>query len=233
MNEKLFDIETPEPSAVLWRYMDFTKFISMLDSSTLNFTRVDALDDKFEGRFTQADYEVMEQGAESQEDKLQMEMMKDELDAVRKKFYVNCWHENVGETVFMWSHYAPRGDGVAIRTDFQSLCNSIISNNHVFFGKVKYFDNTEISLVPERATLPFLMKRREFEGEKEVRAYFKRTSSKANNTAWGVRLSILVKEIVVDPSAPDWVVGLVESMASKYDLDNPVTRSSLATEPKS
>ena len=36
----------------IWRYMDFTKFLSFIDKKTLFFTRVDQLEDKFEGRFT-------------------------------------------------------------------------------------------------------------------------------------------------------------------------------------
>ena len=38
----------------IWRYMDFTKFLSFIDKKTLFFTRVDQLEDKFEGRFTKS-----------------------------------------------------------------------------------------------------------------------------------------------------------------------------------
>ena len=51
MSEKLPYVDTPEPTAVLWRYMDFTKFMSMLDSSTLNFTRIDSLNDYSKGDY--------------------------------------------------------------------------------------------------------------------------------------------------------------------------------------
>jgi len=33
----------------VWRYLDFTKFLSLIDSSCLYFTRVDRFDDPFEG----------------------------------------------------------------------------------------------------------------------------------------------------------------------------------------
>ena len=40
----------PPPDAVLWRYMDFTKFVSLLEKQALFFARADKLeDDPFEG----------------------------------------------------------------------------------------------------------------------------------------------------------------------------------------
>jgi len=44
-------IKTPPAETVLWRYLDFTKFVSMLDSSSLFFTRCDLFDDPFEGSY--------------------------------------------------------------------------------------------------------------------------------------------------------------------------------------
>ena len=42
------------PDAVLWRYMDFPKFVSMLKEGALWFSRADLLGDPLEGSFTQA-----------------------------------------------------------------------------------------------------------------------------------------------------------------------------------
>ena len=40
----------PESEDVrVWRYMDFTKFVSFIDSRRLYFTRADKFDDPFEG----------------------------------------------------------------------------------------------------------------------------------------------------------------------------------------
>ena len=40
--------------AMLWRYMDFPKFVSMLKEGALWFSRADLLGDPLEGSFTQA-----------------------------------------------------------------------------------------------------------------------------------------------------------------------------------
>lgn len=42
------------PDAVLWRYMDFPKFVSMLHERALYFCRSDVLGDPLEGSLTQA-----------------------------------------------------------------------------------------------------------------------------------------------------------------------------------
>lgn len=44
-------LHTPPKDAILWRYMDFVKFISLLETNTLFFARADKLGDPFEGSF--------------------------------------------------------------------------------------------------------------------------------------------------------------------------------------
>ena len=42
--------EAPSDTSIkLWRYMDFTKFVSLLDSNSLFFSRADLLGDPYEG----------------------------------------------------------------------------------------------------------------------------------------------------------------------------------------
>ena len=43
------DFKTPPQEALLWRYLDFTKFVALLDASALFFVRADKLGDPFEG----------------------------------------------------------------------------------------------------------------------------------------------------------------------------------------
>lgn len=45
---------TPDDKYPIWRYMDFTKFVSMLASSGVYFSRADLLGDPFEGSFSAA-----------------------------------------------------------------------------------------------------------------------------------------------------------------------------------
>jgi hypothetical protein len=45
--------------AKIWRFIDFTKFVSLIDKSALFFPRIDRLGDKFEGsipKYSQKNY---------------------------------------------------------------------------------------------------------------------------------------------------------------------------------
>ena len=44
-SNRRFCCKIPEPSAKLWRYMDLAKFLSLLDESSLYFTRIDHFND--------------------------------------------------------------------------------------------------------------------------------------------------------------------------------------------
>ena len=45
---------TPSGNEKIWRYLDFAKFINILDKKSLFFSRVDKLGDPFEGSFPKA-----------------------------------------------------------------------------------------------------------------------------------------------------------------------------------
>jgi hypothetical protein len=47
-----------DPKATIWRYTDFTKFLSLLDSSALFFSGVDLLGDPFEGLYPSSNLEL-------------------------------------------------------------------------------------------------------------------------------------------------------------------------------
>ena len=44
---------------------------------------------------------------------------------LRRFTLVNCWHENQDESDAMWKLYSGVEDGIAIKTDFQSLSKSL------------------------------------------------------------------------------------------------------------
>ena len=51
--------EKPEnENTKIWRYLDFTKFVSLLDKSALFFTRADRLNDPFEGSYSKVNIQL-------------------------------------------------------------------------------------------------------------------------------------------------------------------------------
>ena len=54
------DFKQPSnPNIKIWRYMDFTKYVSMLDLGGLYFRRFHLLDDRFEGSYARANIEKL------------------------------------------------------------------------------------------------------------------------------------------------------------------------------
>ena len=151
----------PSSKAILWRYMDFTKFVSLLEKQALFFARADKLGDPFEGSVTKVNAAAAR-------------VPRDELQQFRKKVtrwtLINCWHENAHESEAMWKLYARETDGIAIKTDFKSLSSSFTCREDVFIGIVNYIDYDR-HLIPEDNTFqPYLHKRKSFEHESEIRA---------------------------------------------------------------
>jgi hypothetical protein len=233
--------EKPESEKTkIWRYIDFTKFVSLLDRSALFFTRADRLGDPFEGSYSRANV------------KLRPEMYKEEIPAhalenisrfskmLVRYTAVNCWHLSEYESAAMWKLYLKSDEGIAIQSTFGLLKTSLRDEDHsVFIGKVKYID-FEKDWMPEGNTLyPFVHKRKSFEYENELRAVIQEFRYKKNGEFdWSkplfddglyvqVDLSVLIDKIYLAPTSPEWLFELVKSIVKQYKLYKDVFQSSL------
>ena len=177
----------PASEAVLWRYTDFTKFLSILESGKLWFASVDTLDDPFEGSNSAADaesptfhwaaelkgltpserriYEAM--GFAPREHK---EIERDVRQVWGRLTMVNCWCMSDEESDAMWRVYASPQSGIALKTTFDAFSKSLICPEEVSVGVVQYIDYHK-ERIPQGNMLHFyLRKRLAFEHEHEVRA---------------------------------------------------------------
>lgn len=225
---------TPPPrEATLWRYMDFAKFVFLLDTSSLFFCRADRLQDPFEGSWAMSNFEAATRG-----------VPQDIAERVRKggpgpsvfgrMFLINCWHCNEFESDAMWKIYSAPSAGVAIKTDFGSLADAFTSKVPVNIGSVHYIDYETDKIPDQSPDGPFLRKRYHFEHEREVRAIVVSQlplEEHDSGMSLPVDLSTLVHEVVVSPLAQNWLAELVKSVATKYGLAAPVIASSLADGP--
>ena len=230
---------TPPPdNAVLWRYMDFTKFVSLLVRNELFFVRADKLKDPFEGTWTNVNVEAAEAFYNSLPERA-LQGNRIHMDREMRRFaLINCWHENCNESAAMWSLYSREMDGIAIKTDFSSFRQSLVGETDIYIGRVNYIDYESDFIPRGNAFNPFLHKRNSFEHEREVRAMYIKLSERGfvqDVCKIGiydkVDLSLLIHEVVVAPLAEDWFLDLIKSVADQYDLEAPVRKSSLAVAP--
>ena len=159
----------PPPEAVLWRYMDFTKFVTLIDRKSLFFVRADKLGDPFEGSTSQINttlhphiYEDRDQSAR--------QAIAENMKSLRRFMLVNCWHWSEHESDAMWTRYSRLYDGIAIKTTFEGLSSGFTGDADVYIGKISYVGYQSVFIPENNAFYFYLHKREAFGHEKEVRA---------------------------------------------------------------
>ncbi len=236
----------PSSEWILWRYMDFTKFVSLLEKRALFFARADKLEDSFEGYLPNLKREEAQRFFDGHDDRL--ETMFNSIKESSRYMLINCWHESDHESAAMWKLYAKDDNGIAIKTDFDSLAKSFTSSQDINIGRISYIDY-ETDPLPHSSLLNvFLCKRKSFEHEHEVRAIVQllppddRSDGKEGRmdlsqdicdvgNYYEIDLSRLIKKVIVSPYAPDWLLELIKSVAVRYNLKAPVVKSKLADLP--
>jgi hypothetical protein len=171
----------------LWRYIDFTKFVAMLETRALFFARADKLGDPLECSLTRSEVEerrtfernLRKRGRPVVLHSLTPDIVRDTV----KNTIVSCWHMNEGESMAMWKLYLSSGEGVAIRSTFDRLTSCLRRyNGHykgynadntqkeilIHVGMVQYVDFD--SPGPSRHVPRILLQRKSFKHEHEVRA---------------------------------------------------------------
>lgn len=233
----------PPQDAILWRYLDFAKFVSLLDSSALFFARVDKLGDPFEGTLSRVNL-AMEPVLYPDLSPDKSRALHNSLMNLRRYHAVNCWHWNEHESAAMWALYGHEQGGVAIKTTFSSLAACFIDPVEIYIGQIEYVDYNGTFIPENNVFSAYLHKRKSFEHEREIRAMIAQMPPDTTQgihpglpDVWetgrncAVDLETLVHEVVVSPLAPNWFIQLVSSVASKYNLRAPVRHSTLAETP--
>ena len=243
------DFRQPTDKSIkTWRYMDFTKFVSMLTTNTLYFPRADRLGDPFEGSWPKLNVEqrsdmLKEMGAAKPSDV--SETMADFAKRLRQYIYVSCWHANEHESAAMWNLYAESGKGIAIQTTFDRLYDILHAvPTKLFLGMIEYLDYQNESTPWVGALSPFMRKRKSFEHEQEVRAIIEdapdswplsreqaQDEGRLEGLPIAVSLADLIENVYVAPQSPDWFRQLVDKMSDKYGLSKPVRQSILDEDP--
>lgn len=187
----------PAPNAKLWRYMDLAKFLSLLEYSSLFFTRLDHFQDPFEGAIgykrNEASWETKElewrkrwiEASKSKniclsDGELQVlaeqefNNYRENIKKLRTRNYVSCWHQSDYESEAMWKLYTRDSkQGIAIQTTFKRLYQALPPTPQPSFGMVKYINYNEYNNGNSKKSFQPIdapwYKRESFAHEKEFR----------------------------------------------------------------
>jgi hypothetical protein len=226
-------------SAKIWRYIDFTKFVSLLDKSALFFSRADKLGDPFEGSHPKENISIR---AEIYKKEIPLTYVSSIYKLLREFTVVNCWHMNEYESAAMWNLYASSEEGIAIQSSFQRLKDSFTDReNDIFIGVVQYIDYDKERILDDPLS-SFVHKRKSFSHENELRAVIQKLPPEAISSRTKrpfddglyvlVDLEFLIDKIYLAPTSPRWLLELVISTLGKYNLGKKeVHQSSLDEKP--
>lgn len=234
------DFNPPSPETTLWRYMDFSKFVSFLHNRGLWFSRLDLLSkqDPYEGSPTRAEAINIELNARASNRLMPKYDWRTGIQGMRTimqiSTFVNCWHSNTEESLAMWKIYTNSNYGIAIKTNFERLTKSIIDQDFaVSAGTVKYVNYTEYNAVIAKPLyMDALRKSLFYEYEKEVRLLYRdleRERLLFQDTKYSIDkyedlagyfikidLDNLINEIYVDPKAEPWFEELINNVCDIY-----------------
>lgn len=134
---------------------------------------------------------------------------------LRKNIYVNCWHMNEFESAAMWKLYSRLNEGIAIQSSFSMWRDSFaITPVDIHIGVVEYkdFDKDSYNNIflgePHK---PFVLKRKSFEHEWEIRALILDHNRKCELSGdlknGGVKIEVdlnkLIQNVYVAPESPE------------------------------
>lgn len=243
-----------DDSISIWRYMDFTKLVFMLEKKAMFFIRGDMLPDPFEGSFPIPTVESRPIRYKSLSAE-HLKRLSHGLKHSRKLAYINCWHIGDHESAAMWKLYLKSDEGIAIKSTTKRLneCfDSTTDKRLITTGRVRYI-NYDLEQISEGNLLfPFFHKRMSFQHENEYRAVIihvapefitDKRDEKGNaeieltrevknpGLYVSVSLDTLIDSIYVCPSAEEWFYELIRLVVSRYALNKEVKKSDLTRDP--
>jgi hypothetical protein len=175
-------IEIPDNNQKIWRYMEFSKYIDMLNTNTLYFTRADKFEDPYDCSWMlflgESQKQLSSEYPQIKERTRQVNIFE------RLFVYLNCWHMNDVESAALWKLYSEnKYETIAIQSTFGKL-NSEIEHkwprDGIRISKVKYDIENAGELIgnhPESRLFSVLgwaniiYKRPSFAHERELRAF--------------------------------------------------------------
>lgn len=248
------NLSVPDNQTV-WRYMDFSKFMAVLQQGGLYLPRADKLDDPFEGATglaaRQAEWDEFylsyyrnlvlshppgyptpkysKEQIESQANTLLQSIKAFSLEASR--LLVSCWHGNNVESEALWRLYSPPPvPGIAIRSTVGKLWHACAESQDALVGRVHYVDfrRSFASIQKER----IFQKRQSLSHESEVRIVLQNDRhSPAEGKLLICDLNNLISDVTISPFAPPWFLEVVSRTIEKYEYSFALKRSELLDQP--
>ncbi len=233
-NELVAPEESVPDGTVIWRYFNFERFVDILKTNSLWFSRPFCFEDQWEGLFPPSYVRRTRQYADANGipfEEFDLEFRRRRL-RHRYAHFVNCWHMSDHESDAMWKLYTlPREgiEGIAIQSTVGDVNECLRPHNS---GRMEYYDPSDDVLSRSIFGPPdILFKRSPFSWEQEYRFWFDddellhrieagkefREEDLSSGQAFPIGpAQRLIKKIVVAPGAPDEFIENVRDACAKH-----------------
>lgn len=247
-NKNVITFYYPDSNYSVAKYLDLTKFISLLQKRALFFCRVDKLEDKFEGELalknhalkTEMYRSLRKHGIEIEEEKIVKNVLSDiEFTRHHRRIIcVSCWNKFDEESAALWKIYSDYNKGIMIKSSINQLTKSLKKQpKEIQLSEVKYI-NYQKDVIPNHINFPFFHKQKAFSYENEIRmlhqvvgtGLFQDWAKEEVEEGLFVEVDLddLIDEIILSPGSPTWFHKLVEDVAKKYGLNKNIRQSILS-----
>jgi hypothetical protein len=171
-NELIVSEEPVSDDTVIWRYFKFDRFVDVLETHSLWFSRPFKFDDRWEGLFPPSYIRRTRQYADAAGIPFEEFDRDFRTRRLRHQYghFVNCWHMSDHESDAMWRLYARARRGIAIRSTVGDVKECLRAHNS---GKVIYYDPShDVRSAGMVGPHDILFKRNAFSCEQEYRFWF-------------------------------------------------------------
>ena len=162
--------QEPDPQAVVWRFMNLSKFRDLMASEEIYFRRADLFEDKSEG-IPPEEYAIKVMGLNPYDilDRAELNNMQGSIAQGREGYFICCWHLFQDETLDMWEQYGHNGVAIVSRYELLKGALNELPFDQAHIGLVRY--GVEHLKGTFNALEFITTKQKIYEPEREVRTF--------------------------------------------------------------
>ncbi len=147
------NLEESDYNKPLWRCMDFTKFISLIESQSLYFPNISSFEDALEGVHNALgkddQYDITNEGKfivtdapsndrHKKSSRIYKGYLNSLIEEMTNSFGVQCWRISDRENHAMWKKFLSSNEGIAIKTKIDTL-KEVFPQDIFHIGKVSIY----------------------------------------------------------------------------------------------